>query len=191
EGVKAERRGTKIDPAAAQPTATADPAVDTQPTNLKASGADTLIVATAGKAAAQAIRFAAESGWKPTVFVTYAASSVISLKAAGLEKSKGVLTGQVGKPGCSPHFHKEPGVKQYLADYEKFKPRFDKHDSLAQMGYLMADAAVKVLEQMKAPTREAMMEATRNMSKVELGLLYPGITMTTKASVDNFPIEAM
>ena len=49
---------------------------------------------------------------------------------------------------------------------------------------------VKVLEQMKAPTREAMMEAARNMNKVELGLLYPGITMTTKAG-DNFPIEAM
>jgi len=136
-------------------------------------------------------RLAAESGWKPTVFVTYAASSVISLKAAGLENSKGVLTGQFVKPVGSPNFDNDPGVKQYLADYEKFKPRFDKHDSLAQMGYLMADAAVKVLEQMKAPTREAMMEATRNMSKVELGLLYPGITMTTKAGVDNFPIEAM
>ena len=59
------------------------------------------------------------------------------------------------------------------------------------MGYLMADAAVRVLEQMKAPTREAMVEAARNMNKVELGLLYPGITMTTKAGVDNFPIEAM
>jgi hypothetical protein len=29
------------------------------------------------------------------------------------------------------------------------------------------------------------------MTKVELGLLYPGITMTTKAGSDNFPIEAM
>ena len=50
---------------------------------------------------------------------------------------------------------------------------------------------MKVLEQMKAPTREAMMDTARNMNKVELGLLYPGITMTTKAGADNFPIEAM
>jgi branched-chain amino acid transport system substrate-binding protein len=191
EGFKAAIKGTKIELVAAQSNANTDPTVDTQLTNLKASGADTLIIATAGKAAAQAIRFAAESGWKPTVFVTYAASSVISLKAAGLENSRGVLTGQFVKPVGSPNFDNDPGVKQYLADYEKFKPRFDKHDSLAQMGYLMADAAVKVLEQMKAPTREAMMEASRNMNKVELGLLYPGITMTTKAGVDNFPIEAM
>ena len=98
-----------------------------------------LIIATAGKAAAQAIRFAAESGWKPTLFVTYAASSIISLRAAGIENSKGVLTGQFVKPVGSPAFDNDPGVKQYLADYERFKPRFDKNDSLAQMGYLMAD----------------------------------------------------
>ena len=68
-------RGTKVQLVAAQSNANTDPTVDTQLTNLKASGADTLVVATAGKAAAQAIRFAAESGWKPTLFVTYAASS--------------------------------------------------------------------------------------------------------------------
>lgn len=191
DGFKAAIKGTKIQLVAAQSNANTDPTVDTQLTNLKASGADTLIIATAGKAAAQSIRFAGESGWKPTLFVTYAASSVITLKAAGLDNSKGVLTGQFVKPVGSPAFGNDPGVKQYLADYEKFKPRFDRHDSLAQMGYLMADGVVKVLEQMKAPTREAMMNAARNMNKVELGLLYPGITMTTKAGADNFPIEAM
>ena len=191
EGFKVAIKGTKVQLVAAQSNANTDPTVDTQLTNLKASGADTLIVATAGKAAAQAIRFAAESGWKPTLFVTYAASSVISLKAAGLENSKGVLTGQFVKPVGSPAFDNDPGVKQYVADYERFKPRFDRHDSLAQMGYLMADGVVKVLEQMKTPTREAMMETVRNMNKIELGLLFPGITMTTKAGADNFPIEAM
>ena len=191
EGFKAAIKGTKIQLVSAQSNANTDPTVDTQLTNLKASGADTLIIATAGKAAAQAIRFAAESGWKPTLFVTYAASSIISLRAAGIENSKGVLTGQFVKPVGSPAFDNDPGVKQYLADYERFKPRFDKNDSLAQMGYLMADGVVKLLEQMEAPTREAMMAAARNMNKVELGLLYPGITMSTKAGADNFPIEAM
>ena len=190
DGFKHAIKDSKVTLAAAQSNANTDPTVDTQLTNLKASGADTLIIATAGKAAAQAIRFAAESGWKPTVFVTYAASSVITLKAAGLDNSKGVLTGQFVKPVGAPAFDNDPGVKQYVTDYEKFKPRFDRHDSLAQMGYLIADGVVKVLEQMKAPTREAMMQAARNMNKVELGLLYPGITMTTKAG-DNFPIEAM
>jgi ABC-type branched-subunit amino acid transport system substrate-binding protein len=191
DGFKAAIKDTKITLVAAQSNANTDPTVDTQMTNLKASGADTLIVATAGKAAAQAIRFAAESGWKPTVFVTYAASSIISLRAAGLDNSKGVLTGQFVKPVGAAAFDNDPGVKEYLADHDKFKPRFDKSDSLAQMGYLMADGVVKVLERMKAPTRDEMMRVVRNMEKIELGLLYPGITMTTKAGTDNFPIEAM
>src|SRR3954453_2166623 len=191
DGFKAAIKDTKIQLVAAQSNANTDPTVDTQLTNLKASGADTLIIATAGKAAAQAIFFGAESGWKPTVFVTYAASSIISLKAAGLDHSKGVLTGQFVKPVGSPAFNNDPGVKQYLTDYETFKPRFDKSDSLAQMGYLMADGVVKVLELMKAPTRDAMMSGVPNMHKIELGLLYPGITMSTKAGTDNFPIEAM
>jgi ABC-type branched-subunit amino acid transport system substrate-binding protein len=191
EGFKAAIKGSRVQLVAAQSNANTDPTVDTQLTNLKASGADTLIIATAGKAAAQSIRFAAESGWKPTLFVTYAASSIISLRAAGIENSKGVLTGQFVKPVGTPAFDNDPGVKQYLSDYERFKPRFDKNDSLAQMGYLMADGVVKVLELMKAPTREAMMQAVRNMTKVELGLLYPGISMTTRAGADNFPIEAM
>src|SRR5262245_20987690 len=169
DGFKAAIKGTKIQLVATQSTANTDPTVDTQLTNLKASGADTLLIAAAPKAAAQAIRFAVESGWKPLTFVTYAASSLVALKAAGLENSKGVLTGQFVKPVASPDFASDAGVKQYLADYERFKPRFDKNDSLAQMGYLMGDAAVKVMERMKAPTRKAMLEAARSMQNVELG----------------------
>jgi ABC-type branched-subunit amino acid transport system substrate-binding protein len=190
DGFKAAIKGTKITLVAAQSTANTDPTVDTQLTNLKAAGADTILVAAAPKAAAQAIRFGAETGWKPLTFVTYAASSVIALKAAGFENSKGVLTGQFVKPVGSPDFANDPGVKQYLADYERFKPRFDKNDSLAQMGYLMADAVVKVLERMKEPTRESMLATARNMKNIELGLLYPGIKLNTGPG-DQFPIEAM
>lgn len=190
DGFKAAIKGTKIQLVATQANSNTDPTVDTQMTNLKASGADTLLIATAGKAAAQAIRFGAESGWKPLTLVTYAASSVITLKAAGTDNSKGVLTGQFVKPVGSPDFANDAGVKQYLADHEAFKPRFDKNDSLGQMGYLMADAVVKVLERMKEPTREAMLATARNMKDIELGLLYPGIRLNTGPG-DQFPIEAM
>ena len=190
DGFKAAIRGSKIQLVATQSNANTDPTVDTQMTNLKASGADTLLIANAGKPAAQAIRFAAESGWKPLTFVTYAASSIITLKAAGLENSKGILTGQFVKPVGSPAFASDPGVRQYLADHERFKPRFDRYDSLGQMGYLMGDAAIRVLEGMKEPTREAMLATARNMEGIELGLLYPGIKLTTRPG-DQFPIEAM
>jgi ABC-type branched-subunit amino acid transport system substrate-binding protein len=190
DGFKEAIKGTKIQLVSTQSNANTDPTVDTQMTNLRAAGADTILLANAGKPAAQAIRFAAESGWKPLVFVTYAASSIVTLKAAGLENSKGVITGQFVKPVGSPDFANDPGVKAYLADYAKFKPRFSEGDTLGQMGYTIAEAVVHLLQTMKEPTRVAMLNAARNMKNVELGLLYPGIRMTTGPG-DQFPIEAM
>lgn len=191
DGFRVAIKGSNVKLVAAQANSNNDPTVDTQMTNLKASGADVLLVATAGKAAAQAVRFGAESGWKPLTFVTYAASSVITLKAAGMENSKGVLTGQFIKPVGSPDFANDPGVKQYVADHETLKPRFNVNDSLGQMGYLMADGVVEVLKRTKEPTREAMLAAARDMPGIELGLLYPGIKLTTKRGSDQFPIESM
>jgi branched-chain amino acid transport system substrate-binding protein len=191
DGFKTAIKGSNVQLVAAQSNSNNDPTVDIQMTNLKASGADVLLVATAGKAAAQAIRFAAESGWKPVMFVTYAASSVITLNAAGLDNSKGVLTGQFVKPVGSPDFANDPGVRQYVSDHERLKPRFNVNDSLGQMGYLMADGVVEVLKRMKEPTREEMLAVAREMPGIELGLLYPGIKLTTKKGSDQFPIESM
>jgi branched-chain amino acid transport system substrate-binding protein len=191
DGFKKAIAGSDIKLVGEQSAATTDPTVDTQMTNLKASGANTLLIAIAGKTVAQAIRFANDSGWKPLTFVTYAGSSITILKAAGLDKSTGVLTGQFVKPVGSPQFADDPGVKKYLADYEKFKPNFSQYDSLGQMGYVIADAMVKVLENMKTPTHEALLASARNMHDIELGLLYPGIKLNTKEGVDQFPIEAM
>ena len=190
DGFKVAIKDSKIQLVSTQANANTDPTVDTQMTNLRAAGADTLLVANAGKPAAQAIKFATESGWKPLTFVTYAASSIITLKAAGLENAKGVITGQFVKPVGAPAFADDAGVKAYLADYEKFKPRFNQNDTLGQMGYTIADAVVKLLESMKEPTRDAMLAAARSMKNVELGLLYPGIKMNTGPG-DQFPIEAM
>jgi branched-chain amino acid transport system substrate-binding protein len=191
DGFKKAIEGTSIKLVGAQSAATTDPTVDTQMTNLKASGADTLLIAIAGKTVAQSISFGYDTGWKPLTFITYAGSSIVTLKAAGLDKSVGVLTGQFVKPVGSPQFANDPGVKAYLVDYDKFKPAFDRNDSLGQMGYVTADAMVHVLQSMKAPTHAAMLEAARNMHDVELGLLYPGIKLNTKEGSDGFPIESM
>ncbi len=36
-----------------------------------------------------------------------------------------------------------------------------------------------------------MLDAARNLNKVELGLLLPGITLTTKGDADVYPIETL
>nr|WP_283816422.1 ABC transporter substrate-binding protein [Bradyrhizobium liaoningense] len=190
-GFKEAIKGSNIILSEAQPNNSSDPTVDTQLTNLRASGADTLIVASLPKSAAQSVRFASESGWKPLVMITYAASSPIALKPAGIENLQGVVTGQFMKPIASKEFADDAGVKRYLAAYETFKPRFDRGDTLGQMGYLIADGVISVLQSMKEPTREAMLDAARHMKNVELDLLLPTITLSTTGREDPFPIEAM
>ena len=190
-GFKEAIKGSNIQLLDAQPNNYSDPTVDTQLTNLKASGADTLLLATVPKPAAQAVRFAAESEWKPLIMITYAASSPVALKPAGVDNLQGVVTGQFMKPISSKEYADDPGVKRYLADYEQFKPRFDRGDTLGQMGYMIADGVVAVLQQMKQPTREAMLEAARHMKGVQLDLLLPAIKLTTNGKDDPFPIEAM
>ena len=93
EGFKAAIKDTKVQ-LVAQSNANTDPTVDTQLTNLKASAPIRWSSRPPARPPRNRSASPPRSGWKPTLFVTYAASSVISLKAAGLENSKGVLTGQ-------------------------------------------------------------------------------------------------
>ncbi|MDP3669088.1 MAG: ABC transporter substrate-binding protein [Telluria sp.] len=188
-GFKSAIAGSNISVVATQPTTPTDPTVDTQLNTLKASGADTLLIVTQPKQGAQAIRFAKESGWNPITIVSYAASSMPALKAAGFENAKGIHTAQFLKPITS--YPTDAGVLRYLGDYQKYEPRFDKGDNLGQVGYTTGEALVQVLQSMKQPTRRALMDAARNMSAVDLSLLLPGISLTTKAGNDSFPIESL
>jgi branched-chain amino acid transport system substrate-binding protein len=56
-----------------------DPTIDSQMVSLKASGADTFFNITTPKFAAQAIKKAAEIGWKPTHYLNSVSASVGSV----------------------------------------------------------------------------------------------------------------
>lgn len=184
-------KGSRVRLVAEQPVTPVDPTIDTQMSNLKASGADTLVIIAPPRQGAQGVRVAAESGWNPTTMLSYIASSVAVLKPAGLANAKGLITSQFVKPVDAPAYAADTGVRRYLADHASARPRFDKSDSQGQIGYVTGDALVRVLEAMKQPTRQAMLDAARNMNKVELGLLLPGITLTTKGDADVYPIETL
>jgi ABC-type branched-subunit amino acid transport system substrate-binding protein len=184
-------KGSRLRLVAEQPVTPVDPTIDTQMSNLKASGADTLVIIAPPRQGAQAVRVAAESGWNPTTMLSYIASSISVLKPAGLANAKGLITSQFVKPVDAPAYAADAGVRRYLADHASAKPRFDKSDSQGQIGYVTGEALVRVLEAMKQPTRQAMLDAARNMNKVELGMLLPGITLTTKGDADVYPIETL
>jgi branched-chain amino acid transport system substrate-binding protein len=190
-GLRAALAGTDMKILSAQATTSNDPTVDTQLSNLRASGADTLLIATAPRQGAQAVRYAAESGWKPTILMSHASSSVANLKPAGLDNAKGVLTAMYLKPFDLAKVASDAGLKAYSDTYDKYKPRFDKIDYLGMHGYLVGDALISVLQTMKEPTRASMMQTARNLDRLSLGLLMPGITLTTKSGVDGYLIESL
>src|SRR5947209_20623620 len=88
-----------------------DPTIDSQIVSLKTSGADVFYNVTTPKFAAQAIRKAAEIGWKPVHLLNNVSNSVGSvLKPAGLENAKDVLSTQYLKDPTDPSWQDRKSV---------------------------------------------------------------------------------
>ena len=174
-----------------QPVTSQDPTVETQLTALKASGADTLVIIAAPQQGGEAIRYQAESGWKPLTLVTNLSSAYPILQAVGLDNAKGIITSNFLKPIVSPEKTGDAGIDQYLNDIAAAKVSFVFANTIGQVGYATGDALVTALEQMKKPTRAALLDTVFNMQKWGNPLLLDGIKLNTKAGSDIFPIEAL
>jgi branched-chain amino acid transport system substrate-binding protein len=169
-----------------------DPTVDSQIVSLKTLGADIFFDEASPKFAAQAIRKAAEIGWKPTLFLASISNSVGSvLKPAGLENSKGVLSSNYIKDPTDPAWKDDPAIKEWSAFMDKYFPEGDKSSTFSVYGYATAQTMVQVLKQCGDElTRENIMKQAANLKDFELGLLLPGIKINTSPT-DYFPIEQM
>jgi branched-chain amino acid transport system substrate-binding protein len=167
-----------------------DPTVDSQIISLQASGADTLMLVTTPKAAAQAIRKVAGIGWKPTMYMTYASTSVeLVLKPAGLENAKGVISSSYLKDPSDPSLKDDPEVQAYLAWVKKYLPEANPVDLYAVYGYANAHTLLHVLRQCGNDlTRESVMRQAAALKDVVTPMLLPGIRLNTSAT-DYLPIE--
>ena len=184
--------GGKIKVVAELPYEPADPTVDSQIVNLKASGADIFYNVTTPKFAAQAIRKAAEIGWKPVHLLNSVSASVGSvLKPAGFPASQGILTTSYLKDPTDPTWKNDPAMKEWVVFMDKYYPDGDKTSTFTAYGYLVAQTLVQVLKQSgNELTRANVMKQAANLKNFELGLLLPGVKINTSPS-DFFPIEQM
>ncbi|MEA2942799.1 MAG: branched-chain amino acid transport system substrate-binding protein [Bradyrhizobium sp.] len=169
-----------------------DPTVDRQIVTLKTMGADIFFNEASPKFAAQAIKRAAEIGWKPVQFLASISNSVGSvLKPAGLEASKGILSTNYLKDATDPTWKDDPALKEWAAFMDKYFPEGDKTSTFSVYGYLTAQTVVQVLKQCGDElTRENVMKQAANLKDLELGMLLPGIKINTSPT-DYFPIEQM
>jgi branched-chain amino acid transport system substrate-binding protein len=169
-----------------------DPTVDRQIVTLKTMGADIFFNEASPKFAAQAIKRAAEIGWKPVQFLASISNSVGSvLKPAGLEASKGILSTNYLKDATDPTWKDDPALKEWVAFMDKYFPEGDKTSTFSVYGYLTAQTMVHVLKQCGDElTRENVMKQAANLKDLELGMLLPGIRINTSPT-DYFPVEQM
>jgi branched-chain amino acid transport system substrate-binding protein len=169
-----------------------DPTVDRQIVTLKTMGADIFFNEASPKFAAQAIKRAAEIGWKPVQFLASISNSVGSvLKPAGLEASKGILSTNYLKDATDPTWKDDPATKEWIAFMDKYFPEGDKSSTFSVYGYLTAQTMVQVLKQCGDElTRENVMKQAANLKDLELGMLLPGIKINTSPT-DYFPVEQM
>jgi branched-chain amino acid transport system substrate-binding protein len=168
------------------------PTIDSEIVTLKTSGADIFFNESTAKFAAQAIRKAAEIGWKPAQFLASISNSVGSvLKPAGIENSKGILSTVFIKDPTDPIWKDDPAIIEWAAFMDKYFPEGDKTSLFGVYGYVLGQTLVQVLKQCGDElTRENVMRQAANLKDFEPGLLLPGIKINTSRT-DYFPVEQM
>jgi branched-chain amino acid transport system substrate-binding protein len=167
-----------------------DPTVDSQILTLKASGADTFIDITTPKFAAQAVRKAYDSGWKPLHLLNNVGASVGSvLTPAGLDKSVDLVTVQYYKDATDPQWKDDPAMLEWRAFMARYYREGNVEDASNIYGYIAAQTMVQVLKQCGNDlTRENVMRQAANLKNFKQSLLLPGITLNTSAD-DFAPVD--
>jgi ABC-type branched-subunit amino acid transport system substrate-binding protein len=170
----------------------AEPTVDSQILQLKASGANVFFNITTPKFAAQAIRAAYDTGWKPIHYLNNVSSSIGAVfTPAGLEKAAGVITTEYLKDPTGKNWADDPAVKEFIAFMKKYYPDGDIADRSAIYGYTVAKGLEQVLKQCGDNlTRENVMKQAASMKGFRIDTLLPGIAVTTGPS-DYAPLQAV
>jgi len=163
-----------------------DPTVDSQIVSLKSSGAEALVIGGTPKFAAQAIRRAAEIGWKPTILLNYPSGSVgATLKPAGLEASTGVISGTMMMDPTDSQWDNNEGMKNYRAFVDKYMPGIDISDNNYLFGYVQGMLLEHLIQQCGNDlSRENIMKQAKSFRDVALPTALPGILVNTSDKID-------
>jgi ABC-type branched-subunit amino acid transport system substrate-binding protein len=166
-----------------------DPTIDSQLVELKSSGADVFFNITTPKFAAQAIKKAADIGWKPVHYLNGVSSSVGSvIMPAGPQNAVDVITAYYLKDPTDAQWQTTQEYKDWLAWMQKHHPSGDLKDANNVYAYTVAQTMVEVLKRAGDNlTRENIMKVSANLD-LTLPMLLPGVNVKTSPE-DFFPIE--
>ncbi len=169
---------------------TTDATVDSQVVQMKSAGCNVIINTAIEKFAAQAIRKAAQIEWKPLHVLSGIGNSVAgTLKPAGLENSKGIVSDFFVKDPTDPEWHNDAGYKWWVGFMDKWYPEGDKTDGANVYGPSVAATVIQVLKQCGSTlTRENVIRQAASLHHFTVPMLLPGITINTTPT-DFAPIK--
>ena len=154
-----------------------DPTVDGQIVELKATGAEVLVQFTTSRFVAQGIRKVAELGWKPTHIIASIAASVgATLKPAGFDNSKGVITARWVKSPTNPAESENPDVVDYKAFVAQYLPKLSLEEDGAVVGYVNAYMVALMLKRCGDDlSRENLLKQATNLKETKVPMVLDGM----------------
>ncbi|CAN7772256.1 ABC transporter substrate-binding protein [Variovorax sp. LjRoot84] len=160
---------------------TSDPTVDSQVVALKAAGANVFVNLASPKAAALAIRKAADIGWQPVQYLVSISSSVSQvLKPSGASAASGIMTVLWLKDTSDTQWAQDEGMKWYLDFMKRYYPEGDPNDLMVGVAVSSAHVMAQILRQSGDDlTRENLMRQAASLKDVSPPLLLPGIRVNT------------
>ncbi|MBV9557520.1 MAG: ABC transporter substrate-binding protein [Pseudolabrys sp.] len=161
-----------------------EPTVDSQVVSLKSSGAQALFIAGTPKFAAQAIRRAAETGWKATVLINFPSSSVAgTLRPAGLENSIGVIVGTPNKDPNDQAWENDEGIKAFRSFFDKYLAGSDITNTSYLTGYQQGMVLEQILKQCGDDlSRDNIAKQAKSLQNLVLPTALPGVRINTSAN---------
>jgi branched-chain amino acid transport system substrate-binding protein len=169
-----------------------DPTIDSQMIELKNSGANVFFNITTPKFAAQAIKKAAELGWKPAHYLNNVSASIGAvIKPAGFDNAQGIITAQYLKDATDPQWNGSPDMVAWNAFMDKYMPQADKTNSFHVTGYAVTATLMEVLKRCGNDlTRANVMKQAASLKDLDVPMLLPGIKINTSPT-DFYPIQAV
>ena len=189
DGLGADKAGMIVKEASYE---TSEPTVDSQVVTLQGSGADLFLIVATPKFAAQAVRKSYDLGWNAVRYITNVSVSIATvLKPAGLDRSKGLITGGYVLDVNNELYKDDPGLKAWKDFTSKYMSATEFIDVNAAYAFGAAATMIEVLKQCGNDlSRENVMKEAANLKNFAAPLLIPGITVNT--SPDNFsPIRQL
>ncbi len=173
-----------------------DPSVASQLTDLKRSGADTLMIFATPAKTIQTYATLARIGWKPGNIYLNSVSATdafmtTAVRLAGADTVNGSISVEYLKDPANPKWANDAGVQLYRKIMSQFLPDANANDGLYIYGMAKAYSFVQaVLKAGPNLTRASFMKAVLNMTDKSNPFALPGVVVQT-GKKDPFPISQM